>query len=265
MAEVVFPFRQVKINDDLTLNPRQLWNESSQDYLSHIAGKTDGDGRMVRDEILHPLMLKHLGPTSNKKVLDAGCGDGIISRELKKDGACVVGQDFTFQFAKAATEGDPHIPSLTADVVKLPFLDQSFDKALSNLVLMWVPDIEAPAQEFSRVLRHGGRLVISVTHPLINIGDFDLTDVNRPKLILNESLREGKWLKMINKTNGPYPYYQRSPSAYVNTFTKFGFQLVSETGYDEVYFPDEFVEEHPQYLPQKMFPLFMILAFDKVS
>lgn len=51
--------------------------------------------------------------------------------------------------------------SIQLDISKLPFLDNSFDKVLCSGVLMHVDDFEKSVSELSRILRIGGRLVIS--------------------------------------------------------------------------------------------------------
>jgi len=258
--------RQIRIDKPVeTAAPHNLWEASSADYLMHIMNGTGGDGRMIRDEVLHPSMFKHLGPVNGKKVFDAGCGDGIIGRGLTEAGAQVMGGDFVFSFAAAARDGHPSIPTVVTDVAKLPIANESFDALLSNLVLMWAPDLDGTVEEFARVLKPGGRAVVSVTHPMINLGEFNLNEETGPKLVLTESMQEGQYMKMINGTNGPYIYYQRPPATYVNAFTKNGFQLVEGTGYEDVFFTDEYVKERPQYAHHQMFPLFLILAFDKAK
>lgn len=257
--------RQVKLSDTATdINPRRLWEASSEEYLKHIKNQTTGDGRMIRDQVLHPAMLSHVGDVVKKKVLDAGCGDGILSRALKEQEAQVIGGDFTFDFAYTAQVSTPPTSAINTDVEHLPLESESFDVLISNLVLMWVPNLDRSIREFARVLKKGGRAVISITHPDFNLGEFDLKDEAHPRLILSESVREGTYLKMINSTNGPYPYYQRPYSTYINTCTQNGLQLVPGCGLDDVFFPNEFIQEHPSYIRHQMFPLFMIMTLQKL-
>lgn len=256
--------RQVQTSQKEVGDPVSYWQRSANEYFRHIEGITGGDGRMIRDEILHPRMLAHLGDLRKQTVLDIGSGDGILSRELVKQGAVAIAGDRIFNFVKAAVESQPTIPSVQQSAVDpLPFPQDNFDKVVSNLVLMWLPEIETFAHETYRVLKPGGRLVVSITHPMINLGDFDLSEPNRPTLKLQASLQDGVWLKMINETNGPYPYFQRPPAKYVNTITNVGFHLVPGQGYEDVFFPSQFVKKNPQYLKHQWFPLFLILAFEK--
>lgn len=256
--------RQYPVDDIPSSGEYQArWERSAVDYLLHVSGETSGDGRMIRDEILHPRMLDHLQPIQGSRILDAGCGDGILSRRLKQEGAEVFGGDFIELFVKKALQSEPPIPSTVLDFNALPYPNDHFDAIASNLVFMWSPEIEQPIREFNRVLKPGGKAVLSITHPFVNLGEFDLEDAEQPRLILSSPLQNGVWLKMINLTNGPYYYYQRPPQEYVNTFTDAGFHLAPGTGYEDVFFPDSFVEEHPDYLRHRWYPLFLLLEFNK--
>ena len=96
--------------------------------------------------------------------LDAGCGTGFLSFQLAARGHRVVGVDFAPAMIdearrKAATHAD-----LTrfeqGDVEQLPFAPGSFDLVISRHVLWTLPHPEAAIDEWIRVLRPGGRLVV---------------------------------------------------------------------------------------------------------
>lgn len=256
--------RQTAITSDPIPDPQLCWQSSASDFLVHVEGKSQGDGRMIRDELLHPLIRQHLGDVNGKQIFDAGCGDGIISREIENQGGTVVGGDFVHAFLASARTENPAAQVALVDVTKgFPFPDEIFDGVVSNLAFMWFPDIETVTKESYRVLKPGGKLVVSITHPMVNLGKFDLAEPSAPKLILQAPLQEGVWLKMINRTNGPYPYFQRPPARYINTFTKAGFRLAPGTGYDDVFIPDTFLEKYPEYLRHKWYPLFLIFELIK--
>lgn len=219
---------------------------------------------MIRDEILHPKMLQHLGEVSGEMVLDIGGGEGILSRELTKRGATAIDGDGVFDLVKAAAEGAPPVPATQLSATDtLPFPPNYFDKAASNLLLMWLPEIQTIAREAHRILKPGGKFIASITHPMVNLGEFEMSNPDKPMLRLQASLKDGVWLKMINETNGPYPYYQRSPAQYVNTFTNAGLHLVPGSGYDDVFFTEDFIDRYPKYKAHEWYPLFLILAFEK--
>jgi ubiquinone/menaquinone biosynthesis C-methylase UbiE len=55
----------------------------------------------------------------------------------------------------------------------LPFADDTFDDVVVSLVLHYLRDWTAPLAELRRVLKPGGRLVLSVNHPVM----YKLTDL----------------------------------------------------------------------------------------
>lgn len=264
MVTAELPPRQIPIAGNSLPDPRVCWQDSAAHFLAHVEGKTPGDGRMIRDELLHPLMQQHLGDVNGKQIFDAACGDGILSREIERQGGIVVGGDFVFAFLAAAQNENPAAQVAVLDVTKtFPFPNETFDGVVSNLAYMWLPDIVAVTEESYRILKPGGKLVVSITHPMVNLGEFNLSQPDAPRLILQASLQEGTWLKMINRTNGPYPYFQRPPATYVNTFTEAGFRLAPGTGYDDVFFPDTFLEKYPEYVRHRWYPLFLIFELIK--
>jgi ubiquinone/menaquinone biosynthesis C-methylase UbiE len=96
--------------------------------------------------------------------LDAGCGTGFLSFELAARGHRLTGVDFAPAMVaearrKAAVRGVP-IRFEEADAEQLPFASASFDLAVSRHLLWTLPHPEAAIDEWIRVLRPGGRLVV---------------------------------------------------------------------------------------------------------
>jgi SAM-dependent methyltransferase len=105
-----------------------------------------------------------LGGSGSLEVLDAGCGTGFLSFELAARGHRVTGIDFAPAMlaearGKAAALGAP-VRFEEADAEQLPFPSGSFDFAISRHVLWTLPHPEAAIDEWVRVLRPGGHLVV---------------------------------------------------------------------------------------------------------
>src|SRR6516225_9638809 len=96
--------------------------------------------------------------------LDAGCGTGFLSFELAARGHRVTGVDFApamlAQARRKAAERAVLVRFEEADAEQLPFPSHSFDLAISRHVLWTSPHPEAAIDEWIRVLRPGGRLVV---------------------------------------------------------------------------------------------------------
>lgn len=101
-------------------------------------------------------VLALLDPRPGERILDLGCGDGVLTMKLIEAGAEVVGVDASDTMIAAAKERgiDAHV----VDGQALDF-DREFDAAFSNAALHWMLDPAAVASGVFRALRPGGRFV----------------------------------------------------------------------------------------------------------
>ncbi|MGH2860120.1 MAG: class I SAM-dependent methyltransferase [Solirubrobacteraceae bacterium] len=106
-----------------------------------------------------------LAACSPGPALDAACGTGRHARRLVELGHTVSGIDLTPEMLDRARRNVPEASFAVADLRDLPFADASFQTAVCGLALAHLPALDAAIAELSRVLRSGGRLIISVLHP----------------------------------------------------------------------------------------------------
>src|SRR5712691_9665893 len=123
---------------------RQTWDPAR--YARH--------GRFVADLALPVVEL--LAPQPGERVLDLGCGDGVLTEQLVAWGCQVVGIDSSAaQVAAARRRGlDAHV----MDGQHLPFANE-FDAVFSNAALHWMPRTDAVLAGVWRALKPGGRFV----------------------------------------------------------------------------------------------------------
>ncbi len=97
------------------------------------------------------------------RVLELGCGTGLILERIARVAREAVGIDLSEGMAQRAKDRglDVHIGSVT----DLPFEDESFDLTYSFKVLAHVPDIETAIREAVRVTRPGGHLLLELYNP----------------------------------------------------------------------------------------------------
>jgi SAM-dependent methyltransferase len=126
---------------------------------------------VYRDLLNTPAFLAMLPDVAGRTGLDLGCGEGHNTRLLAQRGATMVGLDISAVMALAATDGDRSSPTITvvvADGLTLPFGDGSFDFVVAFMSLMDMPEPPRVLAEVARVLRPGGFVQLSVTHPFTN-------------------------------------------------------------------------------------------------
>jgi trans-aconitate methyltransferase len=101
-------------------------------------------------------VVQWLAPRPGERILDLGCGDGTLTRELAASGAEVLGIDASASQIKAALALG--LDARVGDAVTLPF-ENEFDAVFSNAALHWMKDTRAVLDGVARALRPGGRFV----------------------------------------------------------------------------------------------------------
>jgi len=112
-----------------------------------------------------PLVRALLDRTPAGRALDAACGTGRHAAHLAAAGHEVAGVDTSPDMLAVARRRLPHADLRQASLEALPFADASFDLAVCSLALTHVPTLDVAIAELARVLRPGGRLVLSDVHP----------------------------------------------------------------------------------------------------
>jgi ubiquinone/menaquinone biosynthesis C-methylase UbiE len=115
-----------------------------------------------------PVVRRELGDVAGLAVLDLGCGTGRHALWLAAQGASVTAVDFSEGMLEEARHkpGAEAVRFLAHDLHEpLPFGDRSFDLVVSGLVLEHLQHLDHFFAEAHRMLRPGGRAVVSAMHP----------------------------------------------------------------------------------------------------
>lgn len=142
------------------------WNDgTSIDALEATAE----DGDFSKRHLANPALLRLLGDVAGKRVLDAGSGNGYLSRLLATRGATVVGVEPTARMCGFAREKEAELRQgvtyVQADLTNLPDLGEPFDAVVCSMVLMAIPDWRPAVRACVEALRPGGRFVFAIVHP----------------------------------------------------------------------------------------------------
>jgi len=123
--------------------------------------------------------LEFVGNIRGQRVLDLGCGTGRYCVLLAERGASVVGIDPSSEMLEHARR--KYTPARqfelchgTIEEVSLP--SEHFDLVLSALTLGHIPELEPTFAAAVRLLKKGGRMVISDAHPYWPVSGHDYTE-----------------------------------------------------------------------------------------
>jgi SAM-dependent methyltransferase len=150
---------------------RSWWDgEAAAYYDTHGAFLGDVD-LLWCPEGLREAEARLLGDVRERDVLEVGCGAAQGARWLVRAGARAVGFDISMGQLVAGRRIDDRtgvaVPVVQADAQAIPFRDGTFDLVVSAFGgIPFVADSAGVMAECARVLRPGGRLVFSVTHPI---------------------------------------------------------------------------------------------------
>ena len=113
------------------------------------------------------LLLTFLDPKPEERILDAGCGTGIFTDDVLKSGARITWIDLSVpMLAKAVAHCGPWFTGICSDMCALPFADNCFDRVFSMTAIEFVPDGARAMAELNRVVKSGGRVVVTSLNSL---------------------------------------------------------------------------------------------------
>jgi SAM-dependent methyltransferase len=150
---------------------RAAWEAEARNWIAWA--RTPGHDsywQFHRDAFLSGL------PPPPARVVDVGCGEGRLDRDLTRLGYSVIGIDGAPTLVAAAREADPAGTYELADAAALPVPDASADIVTAFMSLHDVDDLDGAVREAARVLIPGGRLRTAIVHPINSAGQFPTRD-----------------------------------------------------------------------------------------
>ncbi|MBI1882649.1 MAG: class I SAM-dependent methyltransferase [Chlamydiae bacterium] len=145
------------------------WDAVSKWYDQKV-GKEGSEYHM---EVLIPGLLQMLQPRKGEKILDLGCGQGVLCRTLAKEGVHMTGIDASpllIESAKRYPEGKNLIHYQAHEAQSLKGIpDTCFDAVVSLLAIQNMNPLESVMKEVTRVVKKRGHLLWVLNHPCFRI------------------------------------------------------------------------------------------------
>ena len=247
----------------------RYWNENAEAWTALSRQGYD----VYRDYLNTPAFLAMLPDVAGLTGLDIGCGEGHNTRLVAARGARMTGIDIAEKFIGFAAESEEAEPLgvvyKVASAVELPFDDETFDFATAFMSLMDIAENDIALSEAHRVLKAGGFLQFSISHPCTctshrrNLrtddgktyalelgGYYDFEDGKIEEWIFGAAPPEAR--EGFEKFR--VPYFDRTISEWFNTIVDVGFLLerVAEPRAD-----DETVGKCPDMQDTQIMPYFL--------
>jgi ubiquinone/menaquinone biosynthesis C-methylase UbiE len=210
------------------------WDAKAELWDRRYDEEGDPNRKYQSDEVLFRL----LGEVAGQRILDAGCGQGYLSRILARQGATVVGVENSTRFYELALiyhEEEPlDITYYCGSISDMPYLvNASFDTAVCNYVLMDVLDYEGAVTELARLLKPGGVAVVVISHPCfhtpgsgwLRIPPDSLRREERVRWMVDRYFSRGVWRESWGPFDTPFIGFHRTLSDYYRTFQAAGLHI----------------------------------------
>lgn len=119
----------------------------------------------------HVAVARRLRGAAPGRVLDIGCGTGLLASRLRRElpEADVVGCDFSHGMLERAASRGRACALVQGSALALPFGSGSFDAVVTTEAFHWFPDQAQALSEFYRVLGPRGHLLVSLINPPLEV------------------------------------------------------------------------------------------------
>ena len=108
---------------------------------------------------LRSYLFKKIINKSNQRVLEVGCGTGVIINDVGLSKSRLHGLDINHKYLNKGLEIEPGILYTQGDAHELPFPDNNFDITFCHFLLMWVKKPSDVIREMARVTKKGGSVM----------------------------------------------------------------------------------------------------------
>lgn len=206
------------------------WEKYADLYNQNIGEEGDD----FHQELIDPVILDVCGDLKEKRLVDAGCGNGYLSAKMIKLGARqVIGIDRSKQLIDIARKKND-IPGLQFELFDLNFGfpddPEQVDIIVSNMVLQYLVDLETFASSAFQHLRRNGKVVLSVDHPfhMAIMRTLRLNGIPTSKFIDDAPYFSRSYCKKNSLWDKAIlGYYHRPVEQYITPFLQVGFCVTS--------------------------------------
>lgn len=210
---------------------RQIANEWNLNAVARCQ-QLDTGHDISYSRVLSPTLLRVAGPLRGKRVLDVGCGCGVLAKAAARQAQHVLGIDISREMIRQSIKRTRGIHNLELKTVSVETFStisrQRFDICLANMSLMTMPRLDRALAAIFKLLKPTGLLVASIPHPCFwnfyrqdePLRRFNYWTAHPVRAPFRISLDQ-------NPLPEPTTYFHRPLSNYITTILGQGFSLTS--------------------------------------
>lgn len=211
-----------------------------------------------------PVLLQLIGEVRGKKVLDLGCGDAEIGKELLEAGCSFYeGVDGSVNMVGKAQQALTSESSRIhlASMEDWDFPRESYDLVISRLALHYLEDLQKVVQQIHHSLKPGGHFIFSVQHPILT------SSINNPE----GEQKRSSWLvddyfKIGNRTE---KWMGKDVVKYHRTIEEY-FRIINDCGYrvstlKECTPQRKYFTSEEEYLRRMRVPVILLMSCEKAG
>lgn len=189
------------------------WKENADPWTEAVRGKKIASRNLVTDQAIVDAVMSR----SPQTVLDIGCGEGWLARELSQRGVRVTGVDVVPELIEKARElGGGDFRVMSYEEIADAKLRVPMDVAVANFSLIGAEAVDRLVHAVSNMLEPHGIFIVQTPHPVIAGGDAPYVD----------GWREGSWVGCGDNFKQPAPWFFRTISSWVKLIVESGLHMV---------------------------------------
>ncbi len=182
------------------------WHKNAAPWIVAIEERQIASRQLVTDRAIVDAIVDYGG----QNILDIGCGEGWLTRELITKGMQIVGIDSVTELIdRAKLNCNARFLVLSYADLVAGKLSEKFDLAVANFSLLGDESVTGLFRAMRSIVAPEGIFIIQTIHPAISCGDAPYID----------GWRAGSWAGFSNDFTDPAPWYFRTLATWVNLFS----------------------------------------------
>jgi 2-polyprenyl-3-methyl-5-hydroxy-6-metoxy-1,4-benzoquinol methylase len=188
------------------------WHTNAAPWTTAIRESRIESRRLATNQAI----LDAIASRAPRSLLDVGCGEGWLVREVARDGVRALGVDVVPALIdRASSAGGGEFRVVSYEALAAGALVEKFDVVVANFALLGHESVEGLLRHVPSLLDSRGTFIVQTLHPLVACGDHPYSD----------GWRDGSWAGFGSEFSDPAPWYFRTTESWIRLLRESGLTL----------------------------------------